>query len=181
MDTKTGLPEKLRNLDVDEKKELIGTIGQTACDNERIYHGCARSTLNALQVHLGLEPEAVSALVKAAALIGGGVAQTGESCGALLAGLMAIGLVYETGKMEDSRTCPAHQEALSHGITFSDRFKSEFGALRCHDVQKGLFGRYYDLRNPEDSAKFRESDHTKCEDVVCRRVSQLAAEVILEL
>lgn len=172
--------EKLRNLSVAAKTELVLKIGQTASDNERIYHGCARSVLNAIQHHLNLESDAILALAKASIPIGGGVARNGESCGALLGGLMAIGLAYGSGRMEDSRTSPAYQETLEHAMRFSDRFKLEIGALRCHDVHKVLFGRHYDLRIREDREKFRKSDSRKCEEVV-ETAARLASEVILEM
>jgi len=177
MSSKSALHKRLKELSVEEKEQLICEIEQSASDNERIYHGCCRSVLNALQLHLGLENNAV---FRAATALGGGVARTGEACGALLGGLMAIGLVYSSEIIEDSRTSPAYQETMKRGARLCDRFKKEFDALRCFDVQRTLFGRHYDLRNPEDVQVFRESDHTKCEDIVARKAARLATEVILE-
>jgi len=170
--------ERLKELSVGLKDELIADIEQTAFDNERVYRGCGRSVLCALQTHLGLES---SAVIKAATALGGGVGRTGEVCGALLGGLMAIGLVYASDRLDDARTSPAYQETTTRAMKLTDRFRKEFGGLRCRDVHRGLFGRHYDLRNPEDVQEFRKSDYTKCEDVVCRNAARLAAEVILEL
>ena len=169
--------EKLRALDRKDKEKLVIRIEQAACDNENVYHGCCRSVLHALQVHFGLENIAV---VRAATALGGGVARTGEVCGALLAGLMAIGLVYASDSLDDSRTSPAYHETLERGARLSDRFNKKFGGLRCHDVQKILFGRHYDLRIPADVQQFRKSAHFTCENEVCRKAARMAAEVIME-
>lgn len=174
---KRFVAEKLKELGVEAKKDLVIKIEQTACENERIYHGCCRSVLNALQVHLGFENNAV---IKAATALGGGVSRTGEACGALLGGLMAIGLVYASDTLDDSRTSLAYQETMNRGAKLCDKFKKEFGGLRCHDVQRTVLGRHYDLRNPEDVKQFRESAHTHCENIVDRKSAGLAAEVILE-
>ena len=165
-------------LNLSQKKQLLKKIGEDAYDNERIYHGCCRSVIGALQSNFHLKD---GGIIQAATSLGGGVARTGEACGALLGGLMGIGLIYASDELDDSRTSHAYQETMEKAKRFSDMFKKEFGALRCHDVQINLFGRCYDLTNPIMIQKFRESDHIKCEDIVARKAAQLAAEVILEL
>jgi len=94
--------------------------------------------LCALQTQLGLES---SAVMKAATALGGGVGRTGEVCGGLLGGFMATGLVYASGGLDDARTSPAYQETMTPAMKLTDRFKKEFGGLRCHDVHRGLCGR----------------------------------------
>jgi len=180
MDIKKGLPQDFSGLPEEAKKELVDKIGLTARENERIYHGCARSVLNAIQSHLDLDSHAISTLVKAAVPLGGGVARTGEACGALLGGLMAIGLFFDSGRMEDARNSPSYQEAVRRAMIFSDRFKAEIGALRCQDVHKVLFGRSYDLRKVEDREDFHKSDSLRCEEVV-EKAARLASEVILDV
>ena len=169
--------ERLKNLSREEKSKLLKRIEESASYNERVYHGCCRSVLKALQIHLGLENDVA---IKAATALGGGVARTGEGCGGLLGGLMAIGLAYAPDVMENARTSAAYRKTMDCGMKLSERFKKEFGSIRCHEVQEKIFGRHYDLRNAEDTKEFRKSAHKKCEDLVSGLSARFAAEVILE-
>ena len=177
MGATNGLIETLKDLGQEEKLELLKRIEESASYNESVYHGCCRSVLKALQIHFGLENDVA---IKASTALGGGVARTGEGCGALLGGLMAIGLAYGPDAMEDTRTSAAYQKTMDCGMKLSDRFKKEFGSIRCHEVQKKLFGRHYDVRNAEDTKEFRKSAHKKCEDLVSALSARFAAEVILD-
>lgn len=177
MNAHRSLAESLKLINKEEKMQLLKKIEESATYHEKVYHGCCRSVLSAIQIHLGLENDEV---VKAATALGGGVARTGESCGGLLGGLMAIGLVYASGRLDNSRTSPAYKQTMDSALRLCDRFKKEFGGTRCFEVQEKIFGRHYDLRNPVDLKAFRESAHKKCETLVAGLSARLAAEVILD-
>lgn len=177
MSAHRGLVVRLSKVNKQEKMQLLKKIEESAGYHEKVYHGCCRSVLKALQSHLGLENDEV---IKAATALGGGVARTGESCGGLLGGLMAIGLVYASGSLDNSRTSPAYKETMDSAMRLCDRFKKELGGTRCYEVQERIFGRHYDLRNPVDIKEFRESAHTKCEVLVAGLSARLAAEVIFD-
>jgi hypothetical protein len=66
------------------------------------YSGCSQAVLLALQEGLGVGDE--KSFMTATAL-SGGVARRGETCGAFLGALMAVGLVEGRKKMRDT---PAH-------------------------------------------------------------------------
>lgn len=176
--SKKAFLAKIRRMSTEEKEQLIKKIEQTADFNERTYYGCSQCTLAALQLHLNIGDAAV---FKAASALAGGIARSGEVCGALAGGIMAIGLVYGRDKLEDLKTSPSYQEAMERSGRLCDRFKKEFGKLRCRDVQKAVFGRSWDLRNPEENEQFfnRLEADDKCANVISK-TARLAAEVILE-
>jgi hypothetical protein len=71
------------------RTELLDTIEKVAHDYERDYHGRSRCVLKPLQDHLGLGDDSG---LKASTTLAAGVAMRGETCGALLAGLLAVGV-----------------------------------------------------------------------------------------
>jgi len=172
-----SLSSLVQGLDSQQKDELLKNIGESAHVFERDYRGCSRCVLHALQIHLGLSDGEV---LKAATALGGGVARTGETCGALIGGMMAIGLAFALPEMDDSRASPPYMETVKRSMELTDRFKKEFGGTRCYQVQESLLGRHFNLRDTEDVAEFRKSGHQICEDKVVRQAAMLAAEVILE-
>ncbi len=62
------------------------------------YSGCSQSVLLSLQEGLGVGD---LQSFKAATVLSGGVARRGETCGALLGALMALGLVKGREKIEE--------------------------------------------------------------------------------
>ena len=73
------------------------------------YSGCSQAVLLALQEGLGVgDLESF----KAATVLSGGVARRGETCGALLGALMALGLVRGRESIEDT---PSYVEAMGIG------------------------------------------------------------------
>jgi C_GCAxxG_C_C family probable redox protein len=173
--------QKLRQLagmDAGKKRQLIKAIEETACSNAKTYRGCSQWPLYALQKHLKMEDRHT---FRAASALAGGVAGSGETCGALLGALMAIGLAYGRDKLESIETSEAFAEALERSVRMCDRFKHEFGSLRCRDVQQALFGRSWNLRDPQERNEFLgRDDIDKCSDRVIKKSAGLAAEVILE-
>jgi len=164
-------------MSVEEKKKLVRRIEKAACDNERRRKGCCRNVIAALQMHLGLGNGDV---FRAAVPLGGGVARSGGTCGALLGGLMAIGLAYCEDDQDVSVTTPLYEETMLQGIEFFERFKEKHGSLECRDIQMNVFGRYYDLNKPDEASELGEVDR-KAGYPVIATAARLAAEVILKI
>jgi hypothetical protein len=56
-----------------------------------------------------------------------------------------------------------------------------FGSYRCSDIHKLVFGRSFDLRDPDGKKEFfSHPEITKCADLVIKTVARLAATAILE-
>lgn len=141
---------------------------------ERSHH-CAQSSFLALSEQFSLGGEQV---LKALTPLPG-VAERGETCGAVLGPLMAFGLIYGRGEMQ-LEDWAIYQESLVPAGKFCQQFEREFGSTMCHEVQKVKFGRCYQLNDPNELREFREAGATDhCSEVVRKAVS-LAAKIVLE-
>lgn len=106
---------------------------------KEIFNGkranCAEAVFGAVyeQVDTELPPEVSSLLTP----LGGGVATSGENCGAMLAGVIALGLVH-------GRSKPGEKALEEHRGTLWDtyslfnqlphRFREKFGTVTCWDL-----------------------------------------------
>ena len=157
-------------------RELLENIGNTAYNYEKEYHGCSQCVLRALQEHLGLDSEGA---FKAASALAGGVARMGETCGAVSGGIMAISLAFGRERLEDATTSLGYARAMQHSSQLFNKVQAEFGSTRCWSIHESIFGRHFDLNNPDERTQFLEAGgHEKCSGVV-RKVAILAAEIIL--
>jgi len=160
-------------------EDVIKKIGDLAYYYELTYHGCSQCVLKAIQDSLNIGN---SLTFKAATAFAGGVAEAGEICGALIGGIMAISLVFGRDRLEDAMTSSGLLKAMELSIRLYEEFKKEFGSVKCHDIQKKLFGRSFNLRDEEDKRRFIEAGAhgpSGCPQVV-RKGAMLAAKIILE-
>lgn len=160
-----------------ELEEVLNKVEMLAKELDLKYHGCSQMTLKAIQEVLGLDD---GAAFKAASALAGGVARSGEVCGALLGALMAVSLVYGRDKLESTSTSKGYLKAMEVGYKVFDRFKERFGSVRCRDIHMRLFNRYYNLRDPAELNEFINSGAiNKCADVVSL-AAKLATKAIIE-
>ncbi|MFX0200056.1 MAG: C-GCAxxG-C-C family protein [Candidatus Hodarchaeota archaeon] len=155
--------------------DLVRRIGDLAYYYEITYHGCSQSTLKALQDSLNIGD---NLSFKAATALAAGIARTGEACGALLGGIMAIGLAYGRDRLEEI-TESEGLEAMDLSEKLYDRFKEEFGSIKCFDIQKEIFGRGFNLRDEKDREEFFKAYNPNGCPQVVRKGAILAAELIL--
>jgi C_GCAxxG_C_C family probable redox protein len=164
----------------------IEAIGARALEYDK-YSGCSQSVLLALQEAFDIGDQES---FRAATVLSGGVARRGETCGALLGGLMALGLVY--GR-DDIRDTQAYRDAMKPANEMVDEFKErlmeEFGfdepldSTICRDIQRRIYGRSFDLNDPEDYPLFLEAgghDDDGCPKT-CAIAAKVAAEKLEEL
>ncbi|MFP3951732.1 MAG: C-GCAxxG-C-C family (seleno)protein [Candidatus Bathyarchaeia archaeon] len=143
------------------------------------YSGCSQSVLLALQE--GLKIGNLDSF-KAATVLSGGVARRGETCGALLGALMALGLVKGRENIEDTST---YVEAMGPANDIADEFMSrldrEFdfdeplNTTLCRDIQERIYGRSFDIRIPEERQAFLDAGGHS--DEGCYKVCGVAAEI----
>jgi C_GCAxxG_C_C family probable redox protein len=157
--------------------DLVVRAAEAAYVYERTYHGCSQCVLAALQESLGVGSRDS---FKAASGLAGGIARMGRTCGALMGGLMGIGLAFGRDGLEDSTTSQGYVRAMELGGELCRRFEKEFGSTQCRDIQKSLFGRSFDLRDPQEREAFREAGgYEKCPHVA-GKAAELAAAVIVD-
>jgi C_GCAxxG_C_C family probable redox protein len=126
---------------------------------------CAPAVLAAFAPGLGLDAETAARL---ASTFGGGIAGTGNACGAITGALMAIGLARGPGTAPDAaRKADATAEAKALLAAFTARH----GSIACRD----LLG--VDLGTPEGRARAAEAGLFR---TVCPGLVRSAASLLRE-
>jgi C_GCAxxG_C_C family probable redox protein len=125
---------------------------------------------------------------KAATVLGGGVARRGETCGALIGALMALGLAVGRERIEDTgQYYRAMVPALEMSRRFQQELQAQFGfptpleTTLCREIQSRIYGRAFDLTNPADLQAFLAAGgHSpKGCPKVCAVAAQVAAEQLM--
>ncbi|MDO8670361.1 MAG: C-GCAxxG-C-C family protein [Dehalococcoidia bacterium] len=124
---------------------MSGTMNQeTAIERVREIHkagnSCAPSVLQVMQEFYGLNDDN---LAKTALAFGGGIARRQSECGALVGGVMALGLKLGTGVTIERTTEDeaARKKLYQEANDLYDAFKRDFGEAFCleltgHDFSK---------------------------------------------
>lgn len=169
------------------EKELLEEIEKRAHMYAKEYHSCSQCTLLTIQEMFDLPGEDV---LKAATGFAGGIGRMGSVCGAVLGGVMALGLFYgrdrETMKHPDAEVRAQRRGEIELKIgtlikKLCAKFDQEYGSIICNDIETKIFGRSFDKWNPDDrKEKERLGGHDdKCPKVV-GKATRWVAELILE-
>lgn len=164
------------------KEERIERVSIRAGDCEEISVNCAQGTLAALmeEFNLGEEKE----LLKAASFFPG-IMLRGETCGAVLGGLMALGLAYGRDKLSDPSwsTPEAAAELLRRrklAWNFCEKFKERWGSTMCGVIRPAIMGRDYNTMIPEERAQFIADGGPKMCRIPPEFAARLVAQILLE-
>ncbi len=109
--------------------------------------------------------------------LSGGIARMGETCGALVGALMAVGLAAGSDRLDDRKS---YDECMALGREVYERFKAEHGTTLCYGIQEKLFGRHFDLKRPEEVAAWLKAGGKEKCPLVCASAARIAADVILK-
>lgn len=117
---------------------------------------------------------------KAASGLAGGIARRGETCGALVGGIMAICQIVGRASIED---IDQYRKAMVPSTEMYLRFKEEVGHTLCSAIHKILYGRSFKLYDKEEFEAFREAGGRAREGCpgVLRKAAKIAASIILDL
>jgi len=167
-----------RDVPPGSKDKLIDAVSISAYNNNRTYEGCARCVLAAINEHLRLTPaEGFNECIKASTALSAGVARMGETCGALIGGIMALGLEFGS---DDMSLFDRYADTMQISRELFLKFKDQYGTVKCAEIQEKLLGRRYNFFKEEDrEAWYREGGLEKCPSV-CAATAGLATEVILD-
>jgi len=153
------------------QQKLLEAIAHSAFNNLRAYSNCCRSTLWAIQTHFRILD--AGTLVASSALAGG-IGGTGETCGAVLGGLMAIGQALGSDVYQEvERDLVARAAAKIFVASFTDMI----GSTRCYGVQESIVGWVCD-----DASKVSAWHEAKGPEgcaAACALAARLAAEQIM--
>ena len=168
-------------------EERIKRVKRKALEYDANYSGCSQSVLGALQDEFGIGSKES---FKASTVLSGGVARQGETCGAIIGALSALGLVIGRNRIEDTEAYRAMLEPSTELRTrFMEEIKKQFKLgedlenTLCHHIQGKVFGRSFNLANKKDFQAFLDAGgHSEfgCPKV-CGIAAEVAAEKILEL
>jgi len=139
---------------------------------------CARSAMAGLK---SVFPEIPEEMVTACLSLAGGTGSASGSCGAYCAGLLAVGLHFNSTIAEELAD-PAHEKrGPREFMEYRDRFLARWGTVLCPKIHAQLFGREYDLTDPDDHAAFLSmpGHQEKCAEVVASAI-RIACEMILQ-
>ena len=141
---------------------------------ERKCTGCAQTTLAAVMDALGKQSEDA---FRAASGLADGIGLSGDgSCGALTGGAMAIGLASGRARedFDDPLAAMTSYLLVRQLVT---HFQEHYGSCRCHDIQRKLMGRTFNLLDPkemEEALEFGMLEH-------CARVVGDSAKTSVEI
>ena len=155
-------------------KELAEQAYQLGFQYEGAYGGCAQCVLSALaDCGLPIAP----AVIQSATGLAAGVARSGNSCGALTGGIMALSCVLgrDRDHMEDTELSAA-SIALSRKLL--DRFMKAYGSGVCRDIQYCLMGASYRMYQDEDRERFLQAGG---HDDICTGVVGRCAQWVVEI
>lgn len=142
------------------------------------YGACSQCTTLAVMDALGKRNADV---FKASFGFAGGIGSLSETCGALSAGIMAIGM--EHGRELQNLTTQTEEEKRECMQMVRDlyaRYVEEYGTTKCAEVHQQIFGRSFDQWDDEEFAEFlRLGGHVdKCTKVV-GNVARWTVEILL--
>lgn len=132
---------------------------------------CAQTSFQVLKEEFDLEGEQI---LKALTPFPG-IALRGETCGAVIGALMALGLVYGRDDLTDWK---GYIGSLPSARRFCRRFEQENGSTTCSVILQEKLGRNYDLANKVEALEYASSGGPQaCAEVVASAV-KIASEGI---
>jgi C_GCAxxG_C_C family probable redox protein len=155
------------------REETLMHLEQKAGDYEELFGSCAQGTLLALQEEFQLGN--VQTLKAATAMPG--IALRGETCGAVMGAIMALGIAFGREKHDDLE---AVQRTTRAARRVCKRFEEAFGGCNCRDVQHQIYGRSFDLADANDQKEFIKSDAAKKCRIPVEKAARFAGELILD-
>jgi C_GCAxxG_C_C family probable redox protein len=108
------------------------------------------------------------------------IAGRGETCGALIGGIMAIGQVIGRESLGDNEQ---FQKAMVPAGEMYERFKEAVGHTLCAEIHKILFGRSFRLYEEEEKKAFVAAGGRGPDGCpgVGSKAAKIAASIILDL
>ncbi|MCD6201300.1 MAG: C_GCAxxG_C_C family protein [Bacteroidales bacterium] len=153
---------------------VLKLLDQKVDQYMHLSYNCAQSSFLALKEQFGLEGDDV---LKALTPLTG-IAERGETCGAITGSLMVFGLLYGRGKSQLG-DWDTYRKSLVPSGKFCERFEKKYGSTMCCKIQQKKFGRCFHLTQQAELRKFQEAGATDVCSSVVRDAVGMAAEIIL--
>jgi hypothetical protein len=158
---------------INKKEKILDRVQHRGEEYCYLTRNCAKGSATALMEEFGLgSTEIIRALAPFP-----GIGMTGGLCGGVTGGLIGLGLHFSSDDVTDYQDAGPYLAAGK----FTHRFQEAIGSLLCPEIQKFIFGKYYDpmasLQNLEDFNKAHARE--KC-PLAPGLGARLAAEIIIE-
>jgi C_GCAxxG_C_C family probable redox protein len=158
--TSSNIPEDRQRILEKEVNKILNTA-----------KNCAQTSFAVLQQEFNLEGKDI---LKALTPLPG-IALRGETCGAVIGCMMALGLVFGRDDLGDWK---GYLRSLPPTRRFCQRFEAEHGSTACAELLEMKMGRRYDLADRVDSLKYAAMGGKKtCAKMITRAVI-ISAEII---
>jgi C_GCAxxG_C_C family probable redox protein len=152
-------------------EEDLQKLGQSARDTLSRCRNCAQTAFAVLQVEFDLEGQAILRALTPFP----GIALRGETCGAVVGSLMAIGLVYGRDDLDDWH---GYIGSLPPARRFTRRFEEANGGTECEPILEAKLGRKFNLADTAQSLEYVEAGGPQvCAQILAGAV-QIAAEIL---
>jgi C_GCAxxG_C_C family probable redox protein len=166
-----------------EREEILKRVSKKAGDYEEISISCSQGTLAALQEEFKLGG---GEAVMLAATFMPGLASRKETCGAVIGGLMALGLAFGRDRVHNPEpntpeTMAQVLQAREKAWRFCEEFKKEFGSTMCGVIRPDIMGRDYNSMDPVERQQFFDDDGPRKCRVPPEKAARIAAKIILEM
>ena len=161
--------------------EILDKIEKEGHDALAELHGCARCALMAVADHIDVaDKESIDTALRAGITLSGGIAGTRHHCGALIGGIMAIGIA---GISDSPRVANNEQKATATKAAraFYRRFEREMGNVYCRDLREIGLGRQFDTDDPDEVEKYKAAGGVEMCCNLVGKGARMAAETILEM
>jgi len=162
------------------REEIIKKAEALGVEYEAKHKGCCQSTFLAVVDALrwgGLEiiPEDMEErLYSGISLLTAGVCMTGEgTCGAVSAGVMAVGLALGIQKTDPEAS---QRVGISLRDTLLAKYYQNYQSILCKDVMRKYFGKAWNLTSDEMTREFLSIT----DGCTIRQTAMWAAEIILD-
>ena len=172
-----GIPKKTLNRDeiIATKQEILKRVQKRAEEYEQISQSCAKSPALAVMEEFGFGDIKIITVLSSFP----GIALTGETCGAISGGLVALASYFGRNNLLDF-VANARSYAQSRKLIYL--FRKEIGTTKCWDIHRDVvFGRCYDLADSKQDypAFVRDKGFEKCA-LLSGISARLAAQIIIE-
>jgi len=158
--TKIPISEEHENSLSNKARDLLMTSGN-----------CAQASFVILQDEFGLEGDQILRALTPFP----GIALRGETCGAIVGCLMALGLEFGRDDLNDWR---GYIGSLPSARRFCTGFKELNSSTQCASILEEKLGRTYDLADRVEALEYASSGGPEaCSEVVASAV-QIASEII---
>lgn len=154
------------------REDRLGALAQKARETLARSGNCAQTSFAVLQGEFDLEGrEILRALTPFP-----GIALRGETCGAVVGCLMALGVVFGRDQLDDWK---GYTASLPPARRFCQRFEEAHGSTACGGILEAKLGRRFNLADRAEATEYIAAGGAQtCAEVVASAV-QIAAEAIM--